>query len=96
MTRPIDIPAVDSSALTTHRAISDAVYALEKRRRDAISELIRDFDRDHYRPNLALARQACATLGHQWSLTHFGPLGDPWYCCGVCHATECRREERDG
>jgi len=84
--------AIDIRTLATHREISDAVHGLEKERREAMRELMRDFDEHYYRPNIKDAREACGRIGHAWRFTHLGPLGDPWFCCGVCHATECRPE----
>jgi hypothetical protein len=83
---------VDPRTLATHSEIADAVRGVEKERRDAMRELMRDFDKSYYYPNLKDMREACGRLGHKWRFTHLGPLGDPWFCCGVCHATECRPE----
>ena len=83
--------SVDARTLATHSEIADAVRGIEKERRDAMRELMRDFDQDYY-PNLKGLREACARIGHKWRFTHLGPLSDPWFSCGVCHASECRPE----
>ena len=83
---------VDSRTLTTHSEIANAVHSVEKERRDAMRELIRDFDQSYYYPNMRGMRKACGNLGHKWRFTHLGPLSDPWFSCGVCHASECRSE----
>ena len=83
---------VDARTLATHSEIADAVRGIEKERRDAMRELMRDFDQSYYYPNLKDMRKACGRLGHKWNFTHLGPLSDPWFSCGVCHASECRPE----
>jgi hypothetical protein len=80
--------------LTTHGEISDAVRSIEKERREAMRKLMSDFDHGYYYPNLKIMRQACGALGHAWRFTHLGPLSDPWFMCSVCHASECRVEDR--
>lgn len=84
------------SALTTHREISAEVHALEKERREKIESLIREFNETVYWPRMKAAREACALIAHRWRFTHFGPLGDPWFCCGVCRATQCRPDRARG
>lgn len=81
---------VDLRTLATYGEIADAVRGIEKERREAILELIRDFDHSYYYPNLKDMREACGKLGHKWIFSHFGPMGNPWFYCGVCHASECR------
>ena len=83
---------VDARELATHSEIADAVRGIEKERRDAMRELMRDFDQSYYYPNLKDMREACGRIGHKWRFSHHGPLGDPWFLCGVCHAHECRPE----
>jgi hypothetical protein len=83
---------VDPGTLATHSEIADAVRGIEKERRNAMRELMRDFDEGYYCPNLKAMREACGRLGHKWRFTHLGPLRDPWFGCGVCHAMECRPE----
>jgi hypothetical protein len=84
--------AVDPRTLATHSEIADAVRGIERERREAMRDLMRDFDENYYYPNLKDMREACARLGHKWQFTHLGPLGDPWFTCCVCHAAECRPE----
>ena len=86
---------VDPRALATHSEIADAVRGIEKERRDAMRELMRDFEQDYYYPNLKDMQEACGRLGHKWRFTHLGPLSDPWFSCGVCHASECRTEREN-
>lgn len=81
---------VDARELATHSEIADAVRGIEKERRDAMRELMRDFDQSYYYPNLKDMREACGRIGHKWRFSHHGPLGDPWFLCGVCHAHELR------
>jgi hypothetical protein len=81
-----------SNDLATHDEIADAVREIEKARRDIMRERMRDFDHGYYYPNLKDMREACGRLGHKWRFTHLGPLGDPWFCCDVCHVTKCRPE----
>ncbi|WP_129448159.1 hypothetical protein [Methylibium sp. Pch-M] len=76
----------------TQRDISAAVYELERERREFMREAMRTFDQGHYQ-RLRELQEGCGRLGHKWRFTHLGPLGSPWYCCGVCHASECRKEE---
>jgi hypothetical protein len=83
---------VDARELATHSEIANAVRGIEKERRDVMRELMRDFDQSYYCPNLKDMRDACGRIGHKWQFTHNGPLGDPWFLCGVCHAHECRPE----
>lgn len=83
---------VDPRTLATHSEIADAVRGIEKERRDAMRELMRDFDQNYYSPNLKDMREACGRIGHKWRFSQLGPLGDPWFLCGVCHAHECRPE----
>ena len=84
--------SVDARTLATHIEIADAVRGIEKERRDAMRELMRDFDHSYYYPNLKDMREACARIGHKWRFTHLCPLSYPWFACGVCHASECRPE----
>lgn len=82
--------AVDPCTLTTRIDIANAVRGIEKERREAMSALMRDFDDNYYYPNLKVMHEACAKIGHRWRFTHLGPLGDPWFRCGTCYASECR------
>lgn len=95
VTSPVYQPVrrvVDPRTLATHSEIADAVRGIEKERRDAMRELMRDFDQGYYYPNLKNMREACGRLGHKWRFTRLGPLSDQWFSCGVCHASECRPE----
>lgn len=83
---------VDPRSLTTHSEIASAVRGIEKERRVAMQELMRDFDQNYYYPNLKDMREACGRIGHKWRFTNLGPLGDPWFTCDICHTSECRRE----
>lgn len=82
----------DARKLATHADIAQATRELEKERRVAMTELMREFDESYYRPNRRDIQAACSSIGHVWHLTHFGPLGDQWYSCTSCHASECRTE----
>lgn len=82
----------DARKLATHADIFKAIHALEQERRAAMAERMREYDEKYYRPNRQDIQEACAKLGHVWRFTHFGPLGDPWYSCNQCHASECRPE----
>ena len=65
---------VDARELATHSEIADAVRGIEKERRDAMRELMRDFDQSYYYPNLKDMREACGRIGHKWRFSHHGPL----------------------
>lgn len=82
----------DPRKLATHKEIADAVRSIEKERREVMRNLMRDFDSNYYYPNLKDMRAACGKLGHKWQFRNLGPLGDPWFSCTICYATECRRE----
>lgn len=79
-----------------HRSVGVAVRSLEKERREMVQKLMQEWEETYYRPRMRELRNRCAELGHKWHFSDFGPLGDPWYRCGVCGAAECRREERRG
>jgi hypothetical protein len=66
-------------------------HALDKERREYQRKAMADFDRAHYAKLRALQTE-CGQVGHKWRFTHLGPLSDPWFSCGVCHASECRPE----
>lgn len=78
--------------ITTHKEIAAAMRRIEKERLNALQELMRDFDKNYYSPNVRTLREACGRLGHKWRFTGLGPFGDPWFSCGICYVSECRRE----
>jgi len=69
--------------------IAEAVNRLDRERRAAMQTLMHEFDVEHYR-KLAELRAQCGQAGHHWHFEHLGPLGSPWFRCGVCRAAECR------
>ena len=77
-----------------YRDIAEAVCKVEQQRREAMRELMRDFEKNYYYPKLKTLREACDKLGHKWAFTHLGPLGDPWFSCLVCRAAKCETTEK--
>jgi hypothetical protein len=63
--------------------------ALDKARREFMRNAMAEFDKTHYAAMREL-QDECKESGHNWRFTHLGPLGDPWFSCTLCHASECR------
>jgi hypothetical protein len=66
---------------------------VERDRRKKMTEVMRDYDEQVYRPAMKALREEYATSdeGHSWRFTDVGPLGDPWFHCNKCGTSEVRR-----
>ena len=66
----------------------------ERARREKIHDAMKDYDDDVYYPAMRALRDECANSGdgHKWEFSCLGPLGDPWFHCNLCGASECRRD----
>lgn len=84
-------PAAEADA---RRAIWNEHHLLTKARREEAARVMAEYDKKVHWPALKALRARCAALGHNWQFTHTGPLGDPWFSCHTCGASECRVEPR--
>ena len=81
----------DQDAMLTHRDISNRKYELDKARREHMREIAKDYDILHYEAVRKLQAQ-CGEIGHNFTFTHLGPLGDPWFHCTACGKSKVQIE----
>lgn len=81
------------SGFETHEQIAKAIRIIEKERRTAMEDAMRDFDENYYIPNVKEIRDACDAIGHEWRFSHYGPMHDPWFMCDACRMMECRKDK---
>lgn len=74
------------------RAIWNEQHLLTKARREEMARVMAEYDKTVYHPARRALQARCAAIGHNMQFTHTGPLGDPWFSCHTCGASECRRE----
>lgn len=63
---------------------------LEDARRKVVRAAMAEYDKEHYAKLRCLREECGATDGHTMQFTHLGPLGNPWFCCSKCGATEVK------
>lgn len=82
----------DILAYNERRALWDEAHRLTRARREEAARVMAEYDKTVHWPALKALRQRCSAIGHTWHFTHTGPLGDPWFSCNTCGASECRKE----
>ena len=73
--------------------IDKNVRDLERERREVFKAAMKEFDERYYYPNLRSLQERCGEIGHRWKFSHFGPCGDPWYHCVICHKSQVRPDD---
>lgn len=63
---------------------------IDRDRRKFMEAAMKDYDRDVYHPARRQLIEECGKIGHNMKFQHLGPLGDPWFSCTHCRASECR------
>lgn len=74
---------------TSNTSIWEEARAIEKARRDRMSELMREYDLNVYNPAIKAVQERCIAEhgGHIKTKWHDNGLGWYWWYCGRCGAT---------
>lgn len=71
----------------THDEIYARSRAIDKERRDAVSQLVESLAQKHKAERKELM-DACEAIGHKWRFTHLGPTGVAWSICTICNKSK--------
>lgn len=70
----------------THLDIIAEIHKLNRIRRERVRYAV-EAHHEQYKDEYARLQDVCGEIGHVWKFSNFGPVGDPWYCCGSCNLT---------